>query len=480
MNKISLFIKNPERVGLCLLILGHILAAYFSYGFHHPDEHFQILEFANYWIGISNDQTLLPWEFRSQIRPWFQPMIHGIFMKAQILLGIYNPFTTALLFRLFYAFLNIWGLTLLWGEFKTKWHLNPKWFLLLGLIWFFPYIHVRTSSENLSGIFLTFAFVYYFRTHKYFWTGILFGFAFLARYQIALGLFGFGLYLLIKDRRITKDQFTLLGAFLIPVGIGVVLDRLGYGNWVFTPYRYFKVNLVDGVAATFNPYPWYQYFVWILQLNPIVSLPLFFSCFLYLKRVKKDTLSFFIFSFFILHLFITNKEYRFLFPILNFVPFLSMIGFQNMESFFLSPRTLKVYGVVSVIAFSFSSLRGASVQSLWCLQMAHDYAKPGETWLSNHDYLDRFSRGYYHLSDHQLVVLNSKEDLENRLNQALPIKVLIDGHLQDSITRELLEIVERHQCKIITSAYPRFLFSLRGKLSMIDRLTYKAVFECND
>lgn len=478
MNKPSLFIKNPEKLGVILLCFGHALAAYFSFGFHHPDEHFQILEFANYWVGVTKDPSFLPWEYTAQIRPWFQPLIHGIVMKLAIAIHAYNAFTLAFLFRAFYALLNIFSMLYLWRVLKEKFCLNPLWFLWIGALWFLPYIHVRTSSENLSGIFLTFAFALLLKGKRYFWPGVLFGFAFLARYQIALGVFGLGVFLLIRDRKITKDHLVLLFGFLIPVTFGILLDRIGYGDWAFTAYRYFKVNLVDGVAATYNPYPWYQYFIWILQLNPLVSLPLFFGVFFYTKKVKMDELSFFVLSFFVLHLFITNKEYRFLFPILNLVPFMMAIGFQKYEKWFLSKKSFLVYGVVSMISFSVSSLHGASVQTLWCVHAAHEYSTPGETWLTNHDYLDQFSRGYYQLSDHHILVYHNGQELETELQKHPAYKVMVDGSLQDEVTKEILAVVERHHCSILTSARPKFLFALRGKLSMIDRLTFKAVFQC--
>jgi phosphatidylinositol glycan class B len=478
MSKISLFIKSKEGVGLLILAFFHLLAAYYSFGFHHPDEHFQILEFANFWVGNVPDASKLPWEYAARIRPWFQPMIHGSVMKLALILNCYNPFTLAFLFRLAYSALNVCGMWMLWGEFKKKFTLNPIWFLWISLIWFFPYIHVRTSSENLCGIFVTFAFVLFMRKKSMFGIGLLFGFAFLARYQVALGVFGFGLYVLWRDRKITREPFILVLGFLIPVAIGIVLDRIGYGNWVFTPYRYFKVNLVDGVAATFNPYPWYQYFIWIVQLNPLVSLPLFFGVLFYAKRIKFDAFSAFVLIFFFLHLFITNKEYRFLFPILNLVPFMAAVGFQNFSARLASNRNLVVYSVINLVGFSVSSLHGASVETLWAVHMANRYAEPGETWLSNRDYLDQFSKGYYHLSDHHLILFHDGTELEALLQGRPNAKVLIDGQLKDSATQAELAVVEKHHCLILSSARPAFLFKLRNQFPGIDRLAFKTVYDC--
>ena len=480
MSKISLFIKKPEGLALVVLAFFHLLASYFSFGFHHPDEHFQILEFANFWVGLVPDSSALPWEFGAQIRPWFQPMIHGSAMKLAMMLNLYNPFTMAFIFRMLYSAFNIWGMWLLWGEFKKRFSLNPNWFLWISLIWFFPYIHVRTSSENLCGIFLTFAFVLFLRNKDLFWIGLLFGFSFLARYQVALGIFGFGIYLLYRDRKITLAQVRLLLGFLIPVALGVVLDRIGYGEWVFTPYRYFKVNLVDGVAATFNPYPWYQYFIWILQLNPLISIPLFLGCVFYAKRMKFDALTAFVFSFFILHLFITNKEYRFLFPLLNLVPFMAAVGFQEFGDLIFSKRNLYAYSFINLIGFSISSLHGASVETLWCVHVANRYAEPGETWLSNRDYLDQFSKGYYRLNDHHILIFHNGAELETLLAARPNSKVLIDGQLRDASTQSSMAVMEKYNCSILTSARPAFLFKLRTQFPGIDRLAFKAVYQCGD
>src|SRR5690606_2039502 len=63
-----------------LSILIHIIAAWFSVGFYHPDEHYQIIEFANYKLG-GIPATELPWEFPAEMRPAFQPLMAYIIFK---------------------------------------------------------------------------------------------------------------------------------------------------------------------------------------------------------------------------------------------------------------------------------------------------------------------------------------------------------------------------------------------------------------
>ena len=59
-----------------LLILAAIVlvTAWFSETFYFPDEHYQILEFMAFKLGIT-PAAELPWEFSARIRPWFQPLI---------------------------------------------------------------------------------------------------------------------------------------------------------------------------------------------------------------------------------------------------------------------------------------------------------------------------------------------------------------------------------------------------------------------
>jgi GPI mannosyltransferase 3 len=55
-------------------VVVRILTAWFNGGYFHPDEHWQILEFAWYKLG-HEPASILPWEFPAQIRPGLQPWI---------------------------------------------------------------------------------------------------------------------------------------------------------------------------------------------------------------------------------------------------------------------------------------------------------------------------------------------------------------------------------------------------------------------
>lgn len=469
---------NPFLSPWLIAVFFHVLGAWFSVGYHHPDEHYQIWEWANYFVGINPSGKNLPWEFAAQIRPWFQPLLHAGFIKFFLAIDLYNPFTTAFLAREIYALLNIVALYSLFKTLKSRFLAAPysanlkifEW--SVALLWFFPYIHCRTSSENLAGIFLTFAFSLLLNQSKKMVTiGLLFGFAFLSRYQVALGLAGLGIYFLVKEKKIIRDHVLMLGGFLLAVIAGVLMDRIGYGTWVFTPYQYFNVNLVKGVAATYSPYPWYQYIVWLLQLNPFVTIPIFYGIYAYVKKIKMDPLLAFTSAFCLLQFFITNKEYRFLFPVFNFIPFIIAVGWNKIR---LWPWVLiNLPGIIG------SSFRATS-WTLWPLFAFHHHFDPAQgikqRWITNHGAFDAL---YYQMpKDFKFDSFVVLEDLKPVYeNTQKPVWILWDDHPTNLTFEPVFEFLES-RCERVQTSIPFFIYNYRQSVPAIKRLPYQAVYFC--
>src|ERR1700757_3211135 len=95
-------IRSPYAKIFLLGLLVFVVAAFFSVGYHQPDEHFQILEFCNYKLGRSPAADLAL-EFKTQSRPTLQPYIAYVIIKALSAIGIENPFTWAFVLRLLTA-----------------------------------------------------------------------------------------------------------------------------------------------------------------------------------------------------------------------------------------------------------------------------------------------------------------------------------------------------------------------------------------
>ena len=60
--------NSPYKNIFILSLFVYLITAFFSVGYYHPDEHFQLLELCNYKLGNSPASDLA-WEFNERIRP---------------------------------------------------------------------------------------------------------------------------------------------------------------------------------------------------------------------------------------------------------------------------------------------------------------------------------------------------------------------------------------------------------------------------
>ena len=292
----------------------HLYAAWQSVGFQHCDEHFQILEPL---VGHT-----APWEFEARIRPWFQITLFKIFLWPWEALGLQDPFTKMALLRLACSLLGFFSLNRLasWWQQRHP-QSDPAWtYALIHLAWFVPYLHARTSSENVATSFFLLSLILFEKEHVRGWKGLLAGVlggcAFWARFHLGIPVFLLWCSSLWRRRWVSANWAFPLGVVLM-VCLGVALDSHWYGQWTLSPWRYFGVNIIQDKASTFGVDPWYKYLEWgTLRLLPPVSLVLLGSLFWYWIKRPACPLSLLGFSFLLVHSLIPHKETRFLFPLL--------------------------------------------------------------------------------------------------------------------------------------------------------------------
>jgi GPI mannosyltransferase 3 len=327
----------------------HILSAWFNVGFHQLDEHFQIIEFASYKLGIT-PANVLPWEFAAQIRPAMQPGIAYIVLAIMDRFGVFNPFHAAFVLRLMSAFLG-WMTALVVALYALP-HLKSEraqrliiW--LSALFWCAPYLHTRFSSESWSGTALFLGVVVVLQSIESVsdnrWTywlllaagGVLMGFSFEMRFQSAIAVAGFIAWMSLYKRRWRESVIVLAGVGSI-LSVGAVVDAWLYGVWVFPPWTYAAVNLLQGTAATFGVEPWWWYFstfaVWLAfpPFGIVVLAGLALAC---VWHWRSPFVWVFV-PFVLVHSLIGHKEDRFLFPMIFAVPVLLSLAAE----FLLSPE----------------------------------------------------------------------------------------------------------------------------------------------
>jgi phosphatidylinositol glycan class B len=320
-----------------LLILTAIVAvtAWFSDLFYFPDEHYQVLEFMSYKLGITPASDL-PWEFSARIRPWFQPLVYYAIAKPLIWLGLHDMFDVTFGLRLATGMFSLSALALFarailptieGGEEQRAFVRYLPWF------GFLPYLFVRTSSETFSSAFAALGLAFALgekSVPRLALAGLLCGLAFDSRYQT--GLLGLGLFawLAVVARAHAPALLAFISGGLAALAIGMLADRWGYGQFVFPPLEYIDVNLVRGVAEQqFGREPVFAYLYLLpAQIFFAITLVLMAGMVMMWLRNPRHALTWTTLPFVLVHSAIAHKEARFLFPLAILATAFPVLGFS--------------------------------------------------------------------------------------------------------------------------------------------------------
>lgn len=329
-----------------ILIAGigvHLLAAFFSIGFHNHDEHFQILEFAALKLDLAEADDM-PWEFVYQMRSTVQPAIAYLIITTSEALGLNNPFSQATLLRIISSLLALLCMYLIIRSFSGEVKLGylKEWFVFLSLLlWFLPYVHARFSSENWAGLaFWIGAALLNFpdgedtkKNHlNKLLIGILLGFSFTLKFQMGIMIGSLILWLIIIRKEKNIAMIVLILGIFIPVFIEVFVDRWFYGEWTIAPWEYFKINIIEGKVSEFGINPWWHYIKEIfLKAIPPFSILIITNALLFWVYYPKHMLTWVTVPFILVHSLIGHKDIRFLFPLVNILPFILVVAIQIIE-----------------------------------------------------------------------------------------------------------------------------------------------------
>ncbi len=312
----------------------HLLAAWFNGGSLHPDEHYQILEFAQYRLGRLPASDLA-WEFEAQMRPGIQPWLATQAVRLWDMAGVSSPFVVAFSLRLLSTFFALWMSVELCVRCLTS--IGAPWLRVAAFwgsifLWIAPTAHGRFSSENWGGallvggvcLMLDLAESWPTRRRKAFalalLTGLVWSLAFYCRFQIGASIAGAGLWLLAVRRLPVRVVGVIAVAFVAGCGLNAVVDHWLYGTWTFTPYNYVSLNLLQGKASTFGVSPW-----WMLAVYMVVALiPPYSIGILALWAVggwyaRRHVLVWLVVPFLVVHSVVAHKEPRFLIPIVYLI-----------------------------------------------------------------------------------------------------------------------------------------------------------------
>jgi phosphatidylinositol glycan class B len=278
-----------ERRCLQALLLLLAITAWWSVGFHHNDEHFQILEFADVKLGVVRAEAM-PWEYQDRIRSWFQPAVALLVIRGFHGIGVMDPFVIAAALRLLSGLLYAAALIRLLEVSRPWFRSEAARRVAVAascLLWFVPYLAVRFSSESWTGSLFALGLATLIRDSQetgvtrraLFLAGAGLGLAFAARYQAVLLIAGGAGSWWWTCRPSISRIGALASGLTLVVAASLGLDRWGYGEWVLTPWRYVHQQLVAGFAADrFGAYPWWWYLPKLLvSAGPPIGLLLWFA-----------------------------------------------------------------------------------------------------------------------------------------------------------------------------------------------------------
>ena len=395
----------------------HLVLAWFSLGFYNFDEHFQILEFAGYKAGLINASSLT-WEYGAQIRATFQPYFAWCIIKLLESLHCYDPFLTATVLRFISAVLG-WAASFLVSLVGLNYIENArlrKFFIIISSV-LAPliFVHVRFSSEGWSGslAFAGMAVAMLLIQKKdretragtialFLLSGFLMGLAYICRFQSVIVVFVFMLWLLFIAKLSLKNLSWISLGIMAAILAGFLLDRLFYGVWVNTAYRYFDVNIIKGVAAKFGTEPWWWYIKEAANSNFFyLQIPMMLLVAIALVTKLKNPFVCISIAFIAVHFAIGHKEIRFLFVLVDALPLLLVLGLGSLAYFFSLKGIIYKTGisiivllfiVINTISFLNSCFWPSSAYLYPMQYIYRNYHQPVDIVLSD-PYVNMFTHG---------------------------------------------------------------------------------------
>ena len=342
----------------------HVIAAIFSEGFFQFDEHFQILEFLGHKLNGTSASDL-PWEFKEQIRPWFQVFLYYLVLAPLNLIGLDSPFVQATVLRILTSLVSLWGVYSLRFLFNENVNKFKIYSIALLFSWFIPVIHARASSENLSAAFIFVGIGFLMKSLKkdHFLLGMLaglfLGMGYLVKSQLAIAVAFLWFRLVIFNFKSWRTSVSIAVAILVTIGLGFLVDKWGYGEWTFSTWNYFNVNILENRVSGFGIDPWWYYFkLTFMKGIPLISLPYILGSFFYWYKCWKSPITWLTAPFFFIHCLIGHKELRFIFLVVLLAPYMSISVLYAYEKF--STRWIKLFVILNLVILIPASLKSAN------------------------------------------------------------------------------------------------------------------------
>lgn len=448
-----------------------IITAFFSVGHLQSDEYFQIIEFAQYKLGLI-DATDLPWEFNERMRPSFQPWLVYFFIKFFHFIGLENPFYITTIFRLLSA-VFMWSIFTRFNDFiiqkyfkETKW--QNIYYACTLLLWFVPFISVRFSSENYAALFLLFSLLNLTKPKSYLnlvFVGFTLGISFLFRYQMGIAILAVYAYLLFINKTKILKILASGSIVVLIIALATYLDTLFYNQLTFAPYNYLKLNLIDGKASNFGTSPFFAYLYLFLGFaGPPISFVLLASFTKGVVLLKKHVFVWVSIFFILIHSLIGHKEMRFLFPIMYLFIFIAIYGlstfFENKEIKRWHRRLFRVSFAINTLLLIFMMFKPLNGTVKLYQFLYNNVSEKNNLIISNsketYHFLVGLKSTFYRPKNVTSLNIESTEEINNYLKENnVKNSYLVHNQLY------FKDQMQDYDIKRVYAAYPNWIKSIR-------------------
>ena len=479
-----------NKVILLTAVIAYTVTAINSKGYYHGDEHYQIIEFSGIKSG-THTANELAWEYNANIRSALMPSVcYGLFSMLNFI-SITDPYTQTAILRILTGLLCIFVIQLFIKSNDSIVNKNNKTaFLILSFfLWFLPVLNVRFSSETLSGITFLFAVSilqlekFNSKRFSYFVIGAILGISFLCRFQsviLSIGLIG---WLVFINKTALNKLIQLLFGVTVIIVLGVLIDCWFYQKFVISFYNYFHVfSTTDDLSSSFGTLPWYYYILYLIKFPffPIGILILLSFIILIIKS-PKSIIVWTVIPFIIIHSLIHHKEERFLFPIVNFLPVILILAYQQIESIFLNRKFyyLKLVILIPLVLLNIVGLFAMSTKSAGVGRMditsyIHNQYKADQVnliscqWSSPYNPWQSLPTKYYQEKNVKEVQIKSLCTLSDTLidNTRINLLVLRKAELNNP---ECVEILAKMHCLKLRQSIPEWMELANNYYSGIDK-----------
>lgn len=351
------FLDRNVYIILFSALVIQMISALNAIGYWHPDQHHSIIEFATYKMGITPVE-LMARELKEQVRQTIQVYLFLEFYKTMQFLHLGDPYTAHTILRVITSLLNFTLFNyIILRTFRNDSRQTLYTVLLIAnFSWSLPYIKTLFSSESFGGLTYFSAILLYqhFRARSMtVWKGTLVGFvlslAFFFRFQMGFAMIGLGIWLLFFDKASWRTISGIVMGFLVGTALNVLLDSHYYGQFAFTPYTYWKINLIEGRAMGAKSVWNYVGILSVALAAPPLSAVLLFFVGRGLIKEIRDPYSLSVIFFLLLHCLVPHKEPRFLFPVFGILPVI--LGYGVRDYLDTLPARIREVGLSKTVKY---------------------------------------------------------------------------------------------------------------------------------